>query len=607
MKKIGILFLTAALALGALAACAGDPPPEKEEPGPEDPVYTYEEVTTSPDYAEVDVSDYTTYYFDSEGGSDSASGLSEGEAKSSLSAANDLIQTVKEGQPVRILFKAGSVWSGKLALGGFTATKEKPLIVGAYGQTETEPYARIDGSHVAVEINAGKLRVSGLEVTARTGRNGIYINLTSAGALTDLVISDNYIHDVNFRYDGEEDVTSFDLSRDDVEEICPDSTYTYGHGAIVLETNTSDFIGPSWCEDVWIENNKIERVSRVGMFLGSNWARRPGMNWGYNHYYDDDTNYYPHRRMVIRGNELNAVGGDGIVLLAARDSYIENNTCYYAQLLGRPNFWNAGIWTHSCRYTVIQYNEAAYTQKDNGAGDGQGFDIDIGNSDVIFRYNYSHDNEGGGILFCNTSSNEPVYDENGEAVVDDIGLPLIEKRFSEWDRNVVSNNVFADNDGQLITSNGKINGLVFVQNTVVLSGDKSYEQIIKTQDFNNSGVKGGGWLLANNLFVSRGNEYTYFNMSFLDSFEFRNNIFYGFSEEFYAQDAVEGGYVDIDPQVSLPEKAADGMEGAYAFAAQAAAVYTGGIDIDVRYKLDYASQNAENIDYIGAFCKAIDR
>ena len=107
------------------------------------------------------------------------------------------------------------------------------------------------------------------------------------------------------------------------------------------------------------------------MFLGSNWARRPGMNWGYNHYYDDDTNYYPHRRMVIRGNELNAVGGDGIVLLAARDSYIENNTCYYAQLLGRPNFWNAGIWTHSCRYTVIQYNEAAYTQKDNGAGDGQ--------------------------------------------------------------------------------------------------------------------------------------------------------------------------------------------------------------------------------------------
>ena len=39
MKKIGILFLTAALALGALAACAGDPPPEKEEPGPKDPEY----------------------------------------------------------------------------------------------------------------------------------------------------------------------------------------------------------------------------------------------------------------------------------------------------------------------------------------------------------------------------------------------------------------------------------------------------------------------------------------------------------------------------------------------------------------------------------------
>lgn len=606
MKKFAILFLICVLAAGLFAGCSEAPPSQTEEPEEPGPVYTYEEVETSPDCETVDLTGYTTYYFDSEGGQDAASGLSEGEAKQTLSAINNLVQSVTEDTPVRILLKAGSVWAGKLSLGGFTATKEKPLMIDVYGQTDTEKYARIDGSNVAVEINAGKLRVSGLEVTAVTGRNGIYINLTSAGALSDLVISDNYIHDVNFRYDGEEDVTTLDLSRDDVEAICPNSTYTYGHGAIVLETNTSEYIGPSWCEDVWIENNVIERVSRVGMFLGSNWARRPGMNWGYNHYYDDDTNYYPHRRFVIRGNELTACGGDGIVLLAARDSWIENNTCFYAQLLGRPNFWNAGIWTHSCRNTVIQYNEAAYTQKDNGAGDGQGFDIDIGNSDIIFRYNYSHNNEGGGILFCNTSTDEPVYDENGEAVLDEIGIPLVEKKFSEWDRNVVSNNVFADNDGQLITSNGKINGLVFVQNTVVMLGDKSYEQIIKTQDFNNSGVKGGGWLLANNLFVSRGNEYTYFNMQFLDSFEFKNNIFYGFNEEFYTQGAVEGGYIDIDPQMSLPDKAENGMQGAYAFAAQAAEVYTSGIDIDVRYKLDYASQNAENIDYIGAFCKALD-
>lgn len=605
MKKFLVFILTAVLAAGIFAGCT--PSEDDVDPGIQEPVYTYDEVSTSPDYAEVDLTGYTTYYFDAENGSDGSSGLSESEAKRSLDAANSLVQTVTEDTPVRILFKAGGVWTGKLTLGGFTATAEKPLIVDAYGQTETEKYARIDGSHIALEINAGKLRVSGLELTAVTGRNGIFVNVVTPGALTDLVISGNYIHDVNFRYDGEEDVTSLDLSRKEVRDICPDSTYTYGHGAIVLETNTSEYVGPSWCEDVWIENNKIERVSRVGMFLTSSWARRPGMNWGHNHYYDDETNYYPHRRFVIRGNELTACGGDGIVLLAARDSWIENNTCYYAQLLGRTGFYNAGIWTHSCADTVIQYNEAAYTQKDNGAGDGQGFDIDIGNSDIVFRYNYSHDNEGGGILFCNTSTLETVYDESGEIVLDDMGIPVIEYRFSEWDRVMVSNNVFADNAGPVATCNGYVNGICFVQNTVVVLGDEPNGKVISTNDYNNSMEMGGGWTFYNNIFVARGDAYSYLDMQFCDSYEFKNNIFFGFSDAFYSQDAIDEGNFTYDPQIPLPERAEGGLTGAYAFAAQAAAVYTDGMDIDVRYKLDYASQDAENIDYIGAFCKAADK
>ena len=61
-----------------------------------------------------------------------------------------------------------------------------------------------------------------------------------------------------------------------------------------------------------------------------------------------------------------------------------------------------GMWPISSSDIVMQYNEAAYCHLANGGADGEGFDIDIGCRNILFRYNYSHDNDGGGILLCNT-------------------------------------------------------------------------------------------------------------------------------------------------------------------------------------------------------------
>lgn len=63
--------------------------------------------------------------------------------------------------------------------------------------------------------------------------------------------------------------------------------------------------------------------------------------------------------MIVRGNNISYVGGDSIVLLATDGGWIENNVSYHANYVGRGGYYNAGIWPHSCKNVVMQYNEAA--------------------------------------------------------------------------------------------------------------------------------------------------------------------------------------------------------------------------------------------------------
>ncbi|MDG0792986.1 hypothetical protein OMP38_20520 [Cohnella ginsengisoli] len=69
-----------------------------------------------------------TYYVDSVGGSDSNNGLSDGSAWQSLAKVN--ATTFQPGD--KILFKAGSVWSGQLHPLG-SGTSGAPIVIDKYG------------------------------------------------------------------------------------------------------------------------------------------------------------------------------------------------------------------------------------------------------------------------------------------------------------------------------------------------------------------------------------------------------------------------------------------------------------------------------------------
>ena len=580
-----------------------------------DPVTVYEEIPECPTYADVNMQGYTVYYFDSEAGNDANDGLSKQSPKQTTGAAGRIIAKVNEASPVAVLFKAGSAYGTPLKAENFKATEEKPLVISVYDATEQEKYAKFSGAPNCVEVTAGNIRISSLECTSVNGERGIYVHTVKAGALENIVLYDNWIHDVNFDFEAGLPVSmqgkgllpeDVDLSSVNVADVCPTNKYTYSCSGIYFEAGTAKAVGPSWFENVWIDSNVIERVSRDALFVTSNWVRRPGIDWGVNDYKSDEDGWYCSKNFNVINNQVSYTGGDGMVVLGVNGGFMQNNVCYHAQYLGRGAYYNAALWIHSCKNFVMQFNESAYTHKANGAGDGQGFDIDIGNCNILFQYNYAHHNEGGGILLCSTGQEMPTYDEKGELVLDDeYQLPVMQFK-AIWESVTIRNNVFADNDCAVFTFSDVLKDLQIVNNTIVLKGEVANEKLTDVNGFY-SGIPGKNWTFSNNLCYLRKQRNVSFsfdhcqNIADEQNLIVENNLFYNFNDNIFDYvDAVETLTVDPALQGVQAEK---GIENAKKFATQVQAVLSGGKMLDKMNRYDFRGSDVSRINYIGAFGK----
>ncbi len=543
---------------------------------------------------------YTTYYFDSANGSDGNDGLSTDKPKQTLAALNSIIQTQTAGS-VRILIKAGSTYTGTLSIKGFQATKEAPLIIDVYGKTAAKKYAKFigtdSGNGACVEIDGSNVSVSGIEATGDNAKRGIFLNPGSAGAMKNVRVAGNYCHHLNI----DSTVLPTDGTMPDEAtalKICSNDRYQYERGGIIAHAGTSDEVGPSWFEDIWIEDNRVEYVAKTGIWIFSRWVQRPGVDWGANKYVNDDVEYYPHKNVVIANNTVEYAGGDGIVMGAVWNGWLEGNTSYYAQYLARTGKWTAGIWVHSCRNIWFQYNEAAYTRKPEYSGDGQGFDIDIANRDIYFRYNYSHHNEGGGLLLCNTATNCKYYDTEGNL--------LEEKKVSAyWGDIVVQNNVFADNQTHEFTMVGNLYDLYIENNTVVL--DSGMPFLIESHTTNNYLRPSYGWIFKNNIFVSKDN-ILYAGVLGSGASEwnlFDHNIFQGFTQDWI--DIVNNqsfnhitNLLVLDTGITTDE-AKKGYSNILNYKPGNSAVLTGAALTNVKNLYDAGGDEVKNVRYYGAF------
>jgi hypothetical protein len=219
---------------------------------------------------------------------------------------------------------------------------------------------------------------------------------------------------------------------------------------------------PSRFVDLRIENNEIYHVDRSGIF---GWSDR----W-------ERSKWYPSLGVAVRGNVLDDIGGDRVVVVATDGAVVEHNIVGHANQ--RSEGYNVAIWPWSADNTLIQYNEAYGTK---GQRDGEGFDSDWDSKNTVIQYNYSHDNDGGFLMICNDGGQKP------EVSAGNIGT-IVRYNISENDRT------------RGINIAGPVKNSLIYNNTIFVGPEHKVDLLLHT-DWN-------GWAdrtyLYNNIFYVQG-------------------------------------------------------------------------------------------------------
>jgi hypothetical protein len=304
-----------------------------------------------------------TYYVDSAQGSDANPGTTQSAPWKSLAKISAI--QFKTGD--RILLHAGSVWNEQLKLQS-SGAPNAPILIDRYGDG---PLPRIDANGSVDDAvllrNVQQIELRHLEITNRADapavRRGVHIALDNFGTATHIVVSGLYIHDIS------------------------GTNQKKDNGGIIFSNNGDT--KPSRFDDLLIENNIIWKVDRSAIAGQSYHWRRD--------------RWFPSLHVVIRGNYIEDIGGDGIVPWATDRALVEYNIARRCNM--RANSFNAGIWQWSTDNTLLRWNEASDTHDTH---DGQGFDSDYNSRGTTFEYNYSHDNQGGFMLICSPGKRDPA-------------------------------------------------------------------------------------------------------------------------------------------------------------------------------------------------------
>lgn len=330
-----------------------------------------------------------TFYVDSENGDDSADGMTPETAWKTLTKVNE---TQLIGGD-RILLKAGSVFEDQALSIKSGGTAENPIIIDMYdgdvvgAEAGERPHIKgngknsfeYQGNQISYGLhikNASHVQMNNVEISnqgdTRKLSVGLCVEAAGCGVMQGVHINNVYIHDVNGTYE---------------EKTLPNGGLYY---VVSDHSNNTRF------DDIQVVNNIVKRVSRTGISIGTTsassfWDGHGGL------IPQEVLDAYAHTNVLIRNNYVEESGGDAIVPMFSIKPVIEYNISNGAsQNTKHTSMYNAGIWPWRCEDAVFQYNECYGTILN---GDGQAYDCDWSRG-TIYQYNYSHDNEGGFILIC---------------------------------------------------------------------------------------------------------------------------------------------------------------------------------------------------------------
>lgn len=364
----------------------------------------------------------TVYYVDSAAGNDTANGTSTSTAWKTLTKVN--ATTFQPGD--QILFKSGGVWNGQLWPKG-SGSAGLPIKIDKYGGTARPIIngggtARDYQSTGAVMLrNQQYWEISNLEVTNDDNfsvdlttvtyanskpsniRDGILVvldtNQVPAGGDTimdHIYIHDNYVHDVDSpnQWPNQYGNASFN-----------GGIMFYVIGA--LKQNMT-------FNDVRIENNTIEKVDLLAI---------ANFNYTTTTAFQDEVDTYNlwQTNIYIGHNYMRNIGQGAIDICDAKDGVVEYNVV--DGWSRRYNAESAGIYPWKSRNVVFQNNEVYGGPTTTGAnnGDGTAFDFDSPNVDIVYQFNYTHNNPMGWMSYLGRSGNNiaryNISDDNASYLI----------------------------------------------------------------------------------------------------------------------------------------------------------------------------------------------
>lgn len=376
---------------------------------------------------------------------------------SSLQQVNEL--QLEPGD--HVFFKRGSVCDGSLQPQG-SGEAGAPIVMDAYGDAADEkPHIRGGGVEETILLHNQEywelrnLQVSNIDSDPAEQysheRRGVVIALEDFGQGDYYRVVGLDVHDVYG--EGKKDLG--------------------GSGGIQLEVYANADEAQrekTWFNDVVIEDNTVENVNRSGINMSTAWKCRPENGWdGCPPADRQKLVWTPSTGLVIRGNTVKNVGGDGIVVQMNKDALVEHNVV--SDVANRPNGSNAGVWAWNADGTVFQYNEVFDVKRLWDNNDGNAFDADYGTTETVFQYNYSHDNAGGMMLYCGCGglATKVTFRYN----------------VSENDQNRLN-----------FVAGGTENA--FYNNTIIVPDDEGFV-------INNTNANGTSLLMANNLLIATKN------------------------------------------------------------------------------------------------------
>ena len=343
-----------------------------------------------------------------------------GDGSTQTTAWNTLSAVNKHGafQPGdQILLKRGTTCKGRLQPSG-SGSKGHPIVLGSYGSSKSAlPTVAGNGTAIgtgAIQlVNAHDWTIQDLHVTNKgkakettAYRAGVLLINENAGHLARMVVQRLRVDQV---------VSNLAFKQGDAREFGGIAVITYGRKG-------------GGFDDLRIMNNRIDRVGRTGIVVS-------------NHQYPKGAD----RGVRIGGNTISWTRGDSIIVRGSTNARIDHNVSAHGANLwpckqcGKitPYTANAGIWTAASKTVRIDHNEV-YGEKMRG-GDGEGFDIDSSAVNVVLEYNYAHDNEGGGVLFCgsnNAVARFNIFENNGKSAFAFIGSIPTKKKTSIYNNTV---------------------------------------------------------------------------------------------------------------------------------------------------------------------------